>query len=89
MSDRELIHGWLILVVLSLCTTAAAILSAAGQSRLLIGGVVLALAGFKARVIFGRYLGLARSRVWRRGSDGVLVVFLTLAFCVYAFGTKG
>lgn len=87
MSQSGLLQGWLILVALSAGTAAVTIAGADGPSRLFTGAVVLMLAGLKARIILGRYLGLARSRFWMRGFESALVLFLGLAFCVYAFAT--
>lgn len=74
------------LVVLSIGTTVLTLLEVAASNRLLVGGGVLALAGIKARVILSRYLGLSRTRFWRQMFDGLLVIFLGLAYLIYVLG---
>lgn len=86
MSNRSLIEAWIMLVALSAATTALTLIDASASNRLIIGGAVLLLAGFKARVILTRYLGLSRTRFWRQLFDAVLVLFLGLAYLIYVLG---
>ncbi|MCP5075871.1 MAG: nitric oxide reductase F protein [Rhodobacteraceae bacterium] len=44
---------------------------------------LLVLAGMKARIILNDYLELRSSGFWRRGFNGLVAVFLVLAFGIY------
>lgn len=63
------------LVILSIGTTLLASLVAGSAEW--VGFLILILSGWKARVILNRYLGLAASRVWRRGFGAFIAMFLT------------
>lgn len=49
-------------------------------------GLLLAIAGLKARTILGRYLELAHSAFWTKLFDLVIGLFLMIAFVLYAAG---
>lgn len=68
-------HAWAALIALSAASTALAASGATGDAFTL---AVLALAGFKARVILKYYLGLAAAPNWQRGFDLVLTLILAL-----------
>jgi len=89
MAWQGLVAAWGALVALSVATTVLSLIDAAGPARALSAAAVIVLAGLKARVILARYLGLAQSRFWTRGFDGVLGVFLALAFGIYLVGNGG
>ena len=46
-------------------------------------GIILTLAWLKARVILGRYLGLAAAPFWRRGFNLSLALFCLLLLGLY------
>jgi len=89
MPARVLIEAWVALVVLSAGTTVMTLLEVTGPARTLIAAGVLGLAGLKARVILARYLGLRQTRFWTRMFDAAIAAFLTIAFSLYLFGTRG
>lgn len=85
MPGRDLFHAWFALLALSFATVLLA--SVGTQGSTWIAGGLLVLAGLKAKVILGRYLGLADSRFWTRVFDAVVWLFLAAAFAVYLFGS--
>lgn len=87
MPMRDLVEAWAALVLLGIGTVLIAAATGAGQGKSLAAVGVLGLAGLKARLILSRYLGLAASRFWMHAFDLVIVVFLTLGFAVYMFGS--
>jgi uncharacterized membrane protein YjjP (DUF1212 family) len=89
MSARLLIDAWLALVLLSVVTAAISMLTVSDEDRWMTAAVVLGLAGYKARLILGSYLGLRQSRFWTRLFDSVIVLFLAVAFALYLLGTRG
>lgn len=64
---------WAALVALSALTTALTAFDPA-RAGLVLG--VLVLAGAKARLILGHYLGLCAAPAWQRGFDLALVALL-------------
>lgn len=89
MAARGLVQVWGVLVALSATTTSLTMVSSQGNAKHWIAAAVLVLAGFKARVILARYLGLAASLFWTRAFDIVLGIFLALAFVIYLAGERG
>jgi len=86
MTTRSLIEAWMMLVALSAATTLLMLIEATASDRRIIGYGVLMLAGFKARVILTRYLGLSRTQFCRRLFYAVLAIFLGLAYLIYVLG---
>lgn len=84
---RPLLNAWLALIAASLGTVALATTNLSGHARTLAAAGVLLLAGFKARVILARYLGIGASRFWTRGFDLAIGLFLALGFALYVFGS--
>lgn len=89
MPARDLIKAWLALIALSFGTVLIASDAVSGRGGMLAGAAVLVLAGLKARVILGRYLGLSGSRFWTRTFDLAIGIFLALAFALYVIGSGG
>lgn len=90
MMDNALTKAWVKLVALGFCTAALASVHLAQPAwRLLAGACVLLLAGAKARLILGQYLGLKSSRFWTNVFDLVLALFLVAAFALFAFAKGG
>jgi len=88
MSARLLFDAWLTLVLLSVGTAVISMLAVSDEDRWVTAAAVLGLAGFKARLIHESYLGLRQSRFWTRLFDGVIALFLALAFALYLLGTR-
>lgn len=89
MAARSALKAWVVLVVLSLCTTMLSVAEASqSQHRILIAGSFLALAGVKGRVILADYLGLRTSRFWTKAFDLTLGLFLVIAFAIYSFAAR-
>lgn len=87
MTSRPLLEAWGILVALGMATTLLTLGEPGGRAgRMLVAASVLALAGLKARLILGRYLGLAASPFWRRAFDLAGALFLTVCFVIYLMG---
>lgn len=89
MATKPLIEAWCALVVLSLATTLLTLVEMDGSLRMAVAGAILVLAGLKAHVILSRYLCLARSTFWMRGFDLATVLFLLLAFALFASASQG
>lgn len=89
MTARPLIEAWALLMALSLATTALTLVEASDPVRIATGGVVLMLAGLKARIILTRYLRLAGSTFWTRSFDMAIGLFLIIAFALFAVAEKG
>lgn len=89
LSD-PLARAWGKLVALSLASTAIAGLvgreALTGQAVTVAGGVILALAWAKARVILDRYLGLAAAPFWHRGFSIVLALYCLGLLALYLIG---
>ena len=66
-------RAWIALLALSAASTAVAATGATGPMFAL---AVLALAGIKARLILGVYLGLSAAPAWLRGFDLALALLL-------------
>ena len=66
-------RAWIALLALSAASTAVAATGATGPALAL---AVLALAGIKARLILGAYLGLSTAPDWARGFDLALALLL-------------
>jgi hypothetical protein len=47
------------------------------------------LAGLKARIILGRYLGLKQSKFWMHLFDAAIVLFMAIAMTLYLLGAGG
>ena len=75
--------AWLWLTALSMAATAAALAVDWGLAREASGAAILILSGAKARLILGRYLGLAATPGWRRGFDLCMGLFLVLLLTLY------
>ncbi len=86
MPSNALVRAWMLLVGLSLATTALTLIEADGPLGLTVAAGVLALAGLKARIILARYLSLAGSRFWMASFSGAIGGFLVLAFVVHIIG---
>ncbi|WP_424958865.1 hypothetical protein [Hyphomicrobium sp. 1Nfss2.1] len=89
MPLRDLIVAWVALIALSLGTLVLATAGTTGRGATIIAAGVLALAGFKARVILTRYLGLQHSLFWRRSFDLAIGLFLALSFALHTIGSGG
>lgn len=85
MSVTQVYKAWIILLVLSVATTGLTLVG--GPSGLVTAGVLLAIAGLKARTILGQYLELSHSTFWTKLFDLVIGLFLLIAFVLYAAGT--
>lgn len=85
MSLAGINKAWFALLALSLATTGMTLLT--GMPKALAGGLLLALAGLKARLILSRYLELRRSRFWMRLFDLVIGLFLLIAYAIYLIGS--
>ncbi|MGD9785646.1 MAG: cytochrome C oxidase subunit IV family protein [Hyphomicrobiaceae bacterium] len=88
MADGRLVFSWCLLVGLSAATAGLSAVRPGDLSPIAFTVAVLILAGFKARIILFRYMGLAASRFWSRAFDAALIVFLLLALVVYLIGTE-
>lgn len=86
---RDLVVGWLMLVALSAGTVLVTATGFIGDYRILASTAVLLLAGLKTRIILARFLGLKYSRFWMHTFDGLIGLFLILAFAIYAFTATG
>lgn len=75
MHRDPLLRAWAALLVLSLGSTAVSLWHWPSGLLAVAGGLILALAWVKARVILARYLGLAQAPFWRRGFEIALAVF--------------
>ncbi len=80
-------RSWIFLALLSFASTALAQWDAAGLARALAGATILTLAYFKARLILGRYLGLAAAPYWYRGFSLVIALYMILLLALYLAGT--
>ena len=76
-----LTRAYATLIGVSLCTTVLAKL--ADDSGPVLVATVLALSGWKARLILNDYLKLRTSRFWRRGLNAIVSMFLILSFGIY------
>lgn len=85
-SATILVRSWIVLIALSLATTALTLVEARGQLGLAIAAAVLMLAGFKVRIILARYLGLSGSRFWMGAFSGTIGGFLVTAFLIHLMG---
>jgi membrane protease YdiL (CAAX protease family) len=81
--SRDLVKAWGLLVILGFATTALAAIGGTGFLRHIIAFSVLILAGAKARLILNEYLGLRKTRFWRRTFELSIGLFLTLALVLY------
>ena len=72
--------AWSALIGLSLASTGLTVFPLASN---LIGGGILLLALFKARIILARYLELENSPGWLRGFTMVLCGFSAVIFVLY------
>ncbi|WP_306116761.1 MULTISPECIES: nitric oxide reductase F protein [unclassified Roseovarius] len=75
--------AWLMLVGLSLGSTLLSLPVMDHAPAAALGLGVLLIAGFKARIILTRYLGLADAPFWRRGFDISLTLFCALLLGLY------
>jgi hypothetical protein len=85
MSVTQVYKAWIILLVLSVATTSLTLVG--GQSGLVTAGLLLVIAGLKARTILGQYLELSHSAFWTKLFNLVIGLFLIIAFVLYATGT--
>lgn len=85
MSRGEIYRAWGLLIALSLATTGLTLVNGVGRS--LQAGLLLTLAGLKARTILSRYLELRHSAFWTKLFDLVIGLFLLLAFALYMAGS--
>jgi hypothetical protein len=87
--DRQLIEAWAGLVLLSVGTTLITLYELSPQRRWAVAATVLGLAGLKARIILGRYLGLKQSKFWMHLFDAAIVLFMAIAMTLYLLGAGG
>jgi hypothetical protein len=78
---RSVTQAWIWLTGLSLGTTALSLL--AGRGEVWICLLFLVFSGWKARIILVDYLELSKTRVWRRGFNALVIVFLIGAAGLY------
>lgn len=87
-ADDPLRRAWATLILLSAAATALALLRPLmgpwGDAAA--GAAIIALAGLKARVILGRYLGLDAVPGARRGFDAALGGFAVAALVLFLAG---
>ncbi|MFD3191509.1 nitric oxide reductase F protein [Sedimentitalea sp. HM32M-2] len=83
MTPRALISGWLALLAFSFGSTVISLWTIPAHWQALAGAAILVLAWLKARVILGRYLGLANAPFWARGFGISLAVFCCLLLVLY------
>jgi len=86
MPARPLIIAWFTLAALSGATALLTVYRPESEMRSGFAAAVLVLAGFKARVILQRYLGLGQSRFWMRAFDLAIGGFVAVAFGIYLAG---
>ncbi len=84
MTNRQLIEGWAVLIVLSMGTTALTLVEVKGPGRLGVAAVIMILAGLKAHTILKRYLQLGSSVFWMRAFDLTILGFLILGYGLFA-----
>ena len=89
MLHRDLIEAWVGLIALSVGTVILATADVSGGAATFVATGVLLLAGFKARVILARYLGLSGSLFWTRAFDLAIWLFLALSFALHTIGSGG
>ncbi len=89
MMEYQLSKAWGWLVGLSAATTVLTLVDLEGPLQIFAGFLILALAGWKARIILRQYLGLQVSVFWRQSFDVFLGVFLMAAFLLYALALGG
>ena len=83
MTCRILLFGWLALLCFSLASTLISIWSVPPNWQAVSGTAIILLAWLKARVILGRYLGLAQSAFWSRGFNTSLAFFCVVLLLLY------
>jgi len=83
MLRDSLWRAWIALAVLSLASTALAQWDLAGLAQAVAGAAILTLAFFKARLILGRYLGLAAAPYWQSGFNLVIALYMGLLLALY------
>ena len=83
MLRDSLWRAWIALALLSLASTALAQWDLAGLAQAVAGAAILTLAFFKARLILGRYLGLAAAPYWQRGFNLVIALYMGLLLALY------
>lgn len=83
MRDDPLLRAWGWLIGLSLGSAAVSLWQWPPLLAAAAGGIILALAWLKARVILARYLGLAGAPFWRRGFGIALALFCLLLLGLY------
>lgn len=79
-------RAWILLLVLSACSTLLALPDLAGPAATLAGATILTLAWAKSRLILDQYLGLAAAPFWRRGFGIVLALYALLLMGLYLAG---
>ncbi|KUO58480.1 MAG: hypothetical protein APF80_01630 [Alphaproteobacteria bacterium BRH_c36] len=87
--SRDLVTAWAALAGLSAGTTLLAAFKDKGFDPNWLAFGILVLAGLKARLILGRYLGLRASRFWTRGFDLATGIFLITCFTLFVGAGKG
>lgn len=87
MSVAQVYKAWVALLLLSVATTGLTLVE--GRARLVMAGLLLVIAGLKARTILRQYLELSHSPFWTKLFDLVIGLFLTIAFVLYAAGAGG
>jgi len=83
MKRRSLHFAWVLLIALSLGSTALSASGVWGQWPVLAGMAAMALAWQKARIILAQYLGLQQAPQWRRGFDMGLTGLCLLMLGLY------
>lgn len=84
---RPLMRAWIALIVLSLCSTVFARVALPWPA--VTGAAILTLAWLKARIVLGRYMGLAAVPAWRRGFDICLGLACLLFLGLYLIPFMG
>jgi len=80
-------RAWAALAVLSLLSTALTQLQDDAWLRAAAGTAILVLGYVKARLILGRYLGLAAAPYWYRGFTLVIALYMAGLLALYLAGT--
>ncbi|MGC8203359.1 nitric oxide reductase F protein [Aliiroseovarius sp. PTFE2010] len=83
MNNRPLHIAWVLLLALSLGSTALSVSWIWAQWPALAGVAVMALAWQKARIILAQYLGLDQAPSWQRGFNGALSGLCLLLLGLY------
>ena len=83
MTRRSLFIAWLVLIALSLGSTALSVSGLWDRWPIIAGVAVMVLAWQKARIILAQYLGLQQAPAWRRGFNVGLTGLCLLMLGLY------